>query len=69
MKTCPTCDGDGEDEDGEDCKDCDGKGMVKKDTKTAKESKVDTDKELAATLANSLGLSESAALRAAKGRD
>ena len=68
MKQCPTCDGDGENSDGEDCADCDGKGMVPKGTK-AKESHVDADKQLASQLASTLGLSESAANRAAKGRE
>ena len=61
-KDCPDCEGDGGD-----CETCDGSGKVP--MKKAKESRVDSDKELAATLSGALGLSESAALRAAKGRD
>jgi hypothetical protein len=69
MKACPSCDGEGENSDGTDCKDCDGKGMVAKDAKSAKESYRNNEKELASQLASTLGLSESAAQRAAKGRD
>ena len=61
MKDCPTCDGEGKDGDGEDCEDCGGEGRV------ARES-ANPDKALATMLASSLGLSESAAARAAKGR-
>ena len=61
MKDCPDCDGD------PDCDTCGGSGKVPK-TK-AKESKVDPEKELADQLVSALGLSESAANRAAKGRE
>ena len=61
MKECPDCDGD------PDCDTCGGSGKVPK-TKS-KESKVDPEKELAEQLASALGLSESAANRAAKGRE
>jgi hypothetical protein len=63
-KKCPDCDGDGTDDDGEDCSSCGGTGMKKMKESAAP----DTDKQLASLLSETLGLSESAAGRAAKGR-
>ena len=69
-KNCPTCDGDGEDSDGNDCEDCGGTGKMsggKKAKESAASIKAESD-ELATRLSESLGLSESGAKRAAGGR-
>lgn len=68
-KNCPDCDGDGKDEDGEDCETCSGSGKVAM-KKKAKESAGDLQEsgELAARLRESLGMSEAGAKRAAEGR-
>ena len=62
MKDCPDCDGD------PDCDTCGGSGKVPMKKAKAKES-ADPEKELADQLVSALGLSESAANRAAKGRE
>jgi hypothetical protein len=64
-KACPTCDGDGEDADGKDCPDCDGTGKMTESRRSDPDREV---KELAARLVES-GMSENAAMRAAKGRN
>ena len=66
-KNCPTCEGSGENSDGEDCEDCGGSGKMK--AKESARRQPDEDAELAGALVSALGLSESAAKRAAKGRD
>jgi hypothetical protein len=69
MKNCPTCDGDGKDDEGEDCEDCDGTGKVPgaHAKESAKAAKAEGD-ELATRLQESLGMSKAGADRAAGGR-
>jgi hypothetical protein len=67
-KNCPTCDGDGEDEDGNDCDDCGGTGkMTSKESRRRDPEKADA--ELAVRLAEACGMSKTAAERAVKGRN
>lgn len=62
-KACTVCDGEGGD-----CESCDGTGKMRsKESRRADQP--DPDKELAGILSGALGLSESAAARAAKGRE
>ena len=65
---CATCDGTGEDSDGEDCGSCGGTGKMKAQESRRANASDPEEAELAGALASVLGLSESAAKRAVEGR-
>ena len=63
---CPTCKGEGEDEDGEDCSDCGGTGKMK--PKESRRQAADPDADYVALYESAFGMTKEQAARAARGR-
>jgi hypothetical protein len=62
---CPTCKGEGEDEDGEDCSDCGGTGKMK--PKESRRQAADPDADYVALYESAFGMTKEQATRTARG--